>query len=71
MNLQTEIYKSFENDKFNLFEVETTLTNDKFDPDSNFFNENINSESTYYTHEEFVSFSSNLSENFSINTFNY
>ena len=67
MNLQTETYKSFENDKFNLFEVETILTNDNFDPDSNFFNEKINSvESTYYTHEEFVSFSSNLSENFSI-----
>ena len=67
MNLQTETYKTFENDKFNLFEVETILTNDNFDPDSNFFNEKINSvESTYYTHEEFVSFSSNLSENFSI-----
>ena len=67
MNLQIETYKSFENDKFNLFEVETILTNDNFDPDSNFFNEKINSvESTYYTHEEFVSFSSNLSENFSI-----
>ena len=67
MNLQTETYKSFENDKFNLFEVETILANDNFDPDSNFLNENINSvESTYYTHEEFVSFSSNLSENFSI-----
>ena len=67
MNLQTETYKSFENDRFNLFEVETILTNDNFDPDSNFLNERINSvESTYYTHEEFVSFSSNLSENFSI-----
>ena len=67
MNLQTETHKSFENDKFNLFEVETILTNDNFDPDSNFSNEKINSvESTYYTHEEFVSFSSNLSENFSI-----
>ena len=67
MNLQTETYKSFENDKFNLFEVETILTNDNFDPDSNFLNEKINSvESTYYTHEEFVSFSSNLSENLSI-----
>ena len=58
MNLQTETYKSFENDKFNLFEVEAILTNDNFDPDSNFFNDKINSvESTYYTHEEFVSFS--------------
>ena len=67
MNLQTETYKSFENDKFNLFEVETILTNDNFDPHSNFFNEKINSvKSTYYTHEEFVSFSSNLSNNFSI-----
>ena len=67
MNLQTETYKSFDNDKFNLFEVETILTNDIFDPDSNFFNEKINSvESTYYTHEGFVSFSSNLSENFFI-----
>ena len=65
MNLQTETYKSFENDKFNLSEVETILTNDN--PDSNFFNEKINSvESAYYTHEKFVSFSSNLSENFSI-----
>ena len=67
MNLQTETYKSFENDKFNQFEFETILTNESFDPDSNFINEKINSvESTYYTHEEFVSFSSNLSENFSI-----
>ena len=67
MNLQAETYKSFENDKFNLFEVEPILTNDNLDPDSNFFNEKINSvEPTYYTHEEFVSFSSNLSENFSI-----
>ena len=67
MNLQTETYKSFENDKFNLFEVETILTNDNFDLDSNFFNEKINSvESTCYTHEEFVSFSSNLSKIFSI-----
>ena len=67
MNLQTETYKTFENDKFNLFEVETILTNYNFDPDSNFLNEKINSvESTYYTHEEFVSFSSNSSENFSI-----
>ena len=67
MNLQTETYKSFENDKFNQFEVETSLANDSFDPDSNFINEKVNSvESTYYTHEEFVSFSSNLSENFSI-----
>ena len=64
MNLQTETYKSFENDKFNLLEVETILTNDNFDPDRNFFKEKINS--TYYTYEEFVSFSSNLSENFSI-----
>ena len=39
MNLPTETYKSFEYDKFNLFEVETVLTNDNFDPDSNFFNE--------------------------------
>ena len=67
MNLHTETYKSFENDNFNLFEVETILTNDNFDPDSNFLNEKIYSvESTYYTHEEFVSFSNNLSENFSI-----
>ena len=67
MNLQTETYKTLENDKFNLFEVETIVTNDKFDPDSNFLNENINSvESTYYRQKEFVSFSSNLSENFSI-----
>ena len=67
MNLQTKTYQTFENDKVNLFEVETILTNDNFDPDCNFFNEKINSiESTYYTHEEFVSFSSNLSENFSI-----
>ena len=67
MNLQTETYKSFENDRFNLFEAETILTNENFDPDSNFFNEKINSvESTYYTHEEFVSFSRNLSENLSI-----
>ena len=65
--MKTETYKSFENDKFNLFEVEATRTNGNFDFDSNFFNEKINSvESTYYTHEEFVSFSSNLSENFSI-----
>ena len=42
MNLQTETHKSFENDKFNLFEVETTRTNDNFDPDSNYFNEKIN-----------------------------
>ena len=71
MNLQTETYKSFENDKLNLFEVETILTNDNFDPDSNFFNEKINSvESTYYTHEQFLSFSSNLSENFSITHLN-
>ena len=67
MNLQTETQKSFENDKFNLFEVENILTNDNFDPDSNFLNKKVNSvESTYYTHEEFVSFSGNLSENFSI-----
>ena len=67
MNLQTETYKSFEHDKFNLFEVETILTNDNFDPDSNFLNERTNSlECTYYTHEEFASFSSNLSENVSI-----
>ena len=67
MNLQIETYKSFENDKFNLFEVETILANDNFDPDSNFLNEKINSvESAYYTHDEFVSFSSNLSENVSI-----
>ena len=67
MNLQTENYKSFENDKFNLFKVETTLTNDNFDPDSKFSNKKINSvESTNYTHGEFVSFSSNSSENFSI-----
>ena len=52
---------------FSLFEVETILTNNNFDPDSNFFNEKINSiESTYYTHDEFVSFPSDLSENFSI-----
>ena len=64
MNVQTESYKTFENDKFNLFEAETILINNNFDPDSNFFNEKINSvESTYYTHEEFVSFSINLSEN--------
>ena len=36
MNLQTETYKSFENDKFNLFEVETILTNDNFDPIATF-----------------------------------
>ena len=67
MNLQTETYKTFENDKFNLFEVETILTDDNFDPDRKFFNEKTNSvESTYYTHEEFVSFPRNLSENFSI-----
>ena len=36
MNLQTETYKSFENDKFNIFKVETTLTNDNFDPDNKF-----------------------------------
>ena len=66
-SLQIETYKSFENDKFNLFEVESILTNHNFDPDSNFFSEKINSaESTYHTHEAFVSFSSNLSENFSI-----
>ena len=53
--------------KFNLFQVEIILTNGNFDPDNNLLNEKINSvESTYYTHEEFVSFSSNLSENFSI-----
>ena len=39
MNLQTETYKSFENDKLNLFEVETIPSNDNFDADSNFFNE--------------------------------
>ena len=66
MNLQTETYRSFENDKFNLFEVESIPTNNNFDPDSNFFNDKISAESTYYTHEEFASFSSNLSENFSI-----
>ena len=67
MNLQNETYNPFENDKFNLFEVETILTNGNFDPNSNFFNEQINSvESACYTHEEFVSFSSNLSKNFSI-----
>ena len=67
MNLQTETYKSFENDKFNLFEVDTILTNDNFHPDSNFFNDKINSvKSTYYIYEKFESFSSNLSENFSI-----
>ena len=112
MNLQTETYKICENDKFDLFEVETILTrsgcravatstmecfviivngwkpltiitkrsildvaavldpplltNSNFNPDSNFFNEKTNSvQSTYYTHEDFVSFSSNLSENFS------
>ena len=55
MNLQTETYKTFGNDKFNLFEVETILKNDNFDRDRNFFNEKINSvESTYYTHEEFL-----------------
>ena len=42
MNLQTETYKTFENEKFSLLEVETILTNDNFDPDSNFFNEKIN-----------------------------
>ena len=69
MNLQTETYKSFEYGKF---EVETILTNDNFDPDSNFFNEKKKNsfESTYYTHEEFVSFCSNLSENFSITHLN-
>ena len=67
MNLQTETYKFFEIDKLNPFEVEPILTNDNFDPDSNFFNEKINSfEPTYYTNEEFVYFSSNLSENSSI-----
>ena len=67
MNLQTETYKTFENDKYNLFQVERIFINENFDLDSNFFNEKINSvESTYYTHEEFVSFYSNLSENFSI-----
>ena len=67
MDLQTEIYKTYENNKFNLLEVATILTNDNFDPDSNFLNEIVNSvESTYYTHEECVCFSSNLSENFSI-----
>ena len=43
MNLQTETYKPFENDKFNLFEVEAIFTSDNFDPDSKFFNEKINS----------------------------
>ena len=52
--MKTETYKSFENDKFNLFEVETARTNDNFDFDSNFFNEKINSVES--THEEFVSF---------------
>ena len=67
MNLQTETYKTFENDKFNLFQVETILINENFDLDSNFFNEKINSfEPTYYTHKESVSFYSNLSQNFSI-----
>ena len=67
MNLQNETYNPFENDKLNLFEVKTILTNGNFDPNSNFFNEKINSvESTCYTHEEFVSFSSNLSKIFSI-----
>ena len=57
MNLQTETYKTFENDKLNLFEVKTILTNNNVDPDSNFFNEKINSvESACYTHEEFVFF---------------
>ena len=71
MNLQIESYKTVENDKFNLFEVETILTNDNFDSNSNFFNEMINSfESVYYTHDECVSFSSNLSENFSITHLN-
>ena len=57
MNLQTEAYKTFENDKFNVFEVETILTSDNFDPDSNFFNDKIDSvESTYYTYEKFVFF---------------
>ena len=42
MNLQTETYKSFENGKFNLLEVETILTNDNFDPDRNLFKEKIN-----------------------------
>ena len=57
MNLQTEAYKTFENDKFNVFEVETILTSDNFDPDSNFFNEKIDSvESTYYRNEKFVFF---------------
>ena len=50
MNLQTETYKIFQNDKFNLFEVETSLTNDNFDPGSNFFNEKINSFESYYTY---------------------
>ena len=67
MNLRTETHKTFENDKCNLFEVETILTNDNFDPGSIFFNEKMNLvESTYYTHKEFVLFSSNSSENFSI-----
>ena len=36
----------------NLFEVETILTNDNFDPGSIFFNEKMNLvESTYYTHK--------------------
>ena len=39
MNLQTETYKTFENDKFNLFEVETILTNDNFDPTATFLME--------------------------------
>ena len=41
MNVPIETYKSFENDKFNLFEVETILTNDNFDPDSSFLNEKL------------------------------
>ena len=47
-------------------------SNGNFDPNSNFFNEQINSvESTCYTHEEFVSFSSNLSENLFYYAFKY
>ena len=50
MNLQTEAYKSFENDKFNIFEVETILTNNNFDPDNNFFNEKITQLSLHIIH---------------------
>ena len=54
------ISENFEH--FQYFNFETDFLENE-----NFFNEKINwVECTYYTHEEFVSFSSNLSENFSI-----